>query len=152
MANQLSVLLNHIVSVFEADPLVNTILFVDDDTLDNEKENIYPLVVIKLLPSPKPEQDLRAYTLSIEVLNQRDDIKAATTSKLMIDTNYIDNVGITDSIANNFVMEILKTHNNFDINIDEDSIADFEPVKKDERNCLDGWKFECTFTIHQNDI
>jgi len=152
MANQLSVLLNHIVSVFEADPLVNTILFVDDDTLDNEKENIYPLVVIKLLPSPKPEQDLRAYTLSIEVLNQRDDVKAATTSKLMIDTNYIDNVGITDSIANNFVMEILKTHNNFDINIDEDSITDFEPVKKDERNCLDGWKFECTFTIHQNDI
>ena len=152
MANQLSVLLNHIVSVFEADPLVNTILFVDDDTLDNEKENIYPLVSLQLLPSPKPEQDLRAYTFAIEVLNQRDDIKTATTSKLMIDTNYIDNVGITDSIANNFVMEILKTHNNFDINIDEDSITDFEPVKKDERNCLDGWKFECTFTIHQNDI
>jgi len=152
MANQLSVLLNHIVSVFEADPLVNTILFVDDDTLDNEKENIYPLVSLQLLPSPKPEQDLRAYTFAIEVLNQRDDIKAATTSKLMTDTNYIDNVGITDSIANNFVMEILKTHNDFDINIDEDSITDFEPVKKDERNCLDGWKFECTFTIHQNDI
>ena len=73
-------------------------------------------------------------------------------SKLMRNTNYIDNVGITDSIANNFVMEILKTHNDFDINIDEDSITDFEPVKKDERNCLDGVKFECTFTIHQNDI
>jgi len=84
MANQLSVLLNHIVSVFEADPLVNTILFVDDDTLDNEKENIYPLVVIKLLPSPKPEQDLRAYTLSIEVLNQRDDVKYVPNQIIVI--------------------------------------------------------------------
>lgn len=152
MANQLSILLNHIVSVFEADDLVHTIVFKDDEVLDVEKENIYPLVSLQLLPSPKPEQDLRAYTFAIEVLNQRDDVKAATTSKLMSDTNYIDNIGITDSIANNFVMEILKTHNDFDINIYEDSITDFETVKKDERNCLDGFKFECTFTIHQNDI
>jgi len=75
MANQLSVLLEHIVSVFEADPLVNTIAFTDVDVLDVEKENLYPLVVIKILPSPKPDQNFRAYTLSIEVLNQRDDIK-----------------------------------------------------------------------------
>ena len=75
MANQLSVLLNHIVSVFEADPLVNTIVFKDDDTTDVEKENIYPLVTIRLLASPAPDQNFRAYTISIEVLNQRDDIK-----------------------------------------------------------------------------
>jgi hypothetical protein len=152
MANQLSILLNHIVSVFDADPLVNTIAFKDDEALDVEKENIYPLVFLQFLPSPKPEKDLRAYAFEIEVLNQRDDIKAQVTSKLMTGTNYIDNIGITDSIGNNFIMEILKTHNNFDINIDEDSITEFEPVKKDERNRLDGVKFECTFTIHQNDI
>jgi hypothetical protein len=73
-------------------------------------------------------------------------------SKLMKDTNYIDNVGICDSIANNFIMEILKNHNAFDINIIEDTITDFTPVKKDERNMLDGFTFECTFTTHQNDI
>ena len=70
----------------------------------------------------------------------------------MNNTNYIDNVGVCDSIANNFIMEILKTHNNFDINIIDDSITDFEPVKKDERNMLDGVIFQCTFSIHQNDI
>ena len=75
MANQLSVLLNYIVEVFEADPLVNTVVFKDDDTIDDEKENIYPLVSIRLLPSPRPDQNFRAYTLKIEVLNQRDDIK-----------------------------------------------------------------------------
>jgi isocitrate dehydrogenase len=73
-------------------------------------------------------------------------------SKLMKNTNYVDNVGICDSIANNFIMGILKTHNDFDININEDSISDFIPVKKDERNMLDGISFECTFTMHQNDI
>jgi hypothetical protein len=152
MANQLSVLLNHIVSVFEADPLVNTIVFKDDDTTDVEKENIYPLVTIRLLASPAPDQNFRAYALSVEVLNQRDDTKTATPSKLLTDTNYIDNVGVCDSIANNFIMEILKTHNNFDINIIDDSITDFEPVKKDDRNMLDGVIFQCTFSIHQNDI
>ena len=75
MANQLSILLNHIVAVFEADPLVNTVSFKDGDVIDEEKENIYPLVVIKLLSSPSPKQDRREFTIGIEVLNQRDDIK-----------------------------------------------------------------------------
>jgi hypothetical protein len=152
MANQLSVLLNFIVGVFDADPLVNTIAFTDVDVIDVEKENIYPLVTLKLLPSPGPDQNFRAYALSVEVLNQRDDTKTPTPSKLLTDTNYVDNIGITDSIANNFIMQILKTHNEFDINIDEDSITDFVPVKKGERNALDGITFECTFTIHQNDV
>tara|TARA_R110000782_G_scaffold109351_1_gene198328 strand:- start:1600 stop:1824 length:225 start_codon:yes stop_codon:yes gene_type:complete len=73
-------------------------------------------------------------------------------SKLLKNTNYIDNVGVTDSIANNFVMEILKTHNIHDINIIEDSISNLVPIKKDERNTLDGCSFELTFEMHQNDI
>lgn len=152
MANQLSVLLNFVVGVFDADPLVNTIAFTDVDVIDVEKENIYPLVTLKLLPSPGPDQNFRAYALSVEVLNQRDDTKTPTPSKLLTDTNYVDNVGICDSIANNFIMEILKTHNDFDINIIEDTITDFIPVKKGERNALDGITFESAFTIHQNDI
>ena len=70
----------------------------------------------------------------------------------MLDTNYIDNVGITDTIANDFIQEILKTHNDLDINVVEDSISDFTPVRKGERNCLDGWRFECTFSMHQNAV
>jgi hypothetical protein len=73
-------------------------------------------------------------------------------SKLLKNTNYIDNVGICDSIANNFLMEIIKSHNAFDINIVEDSITNFVPLKKDARNGLDGVRFECTFEMHQNDI
>ena len=152
MSNKQSILLNHIVSVYDALPLVNTIVFKDDDVIDVEKENIYPLVSIVLLSSPPPFEDRREFRLGFEILNQRDDRKVATPSKLMSDTNYIDNVGICDSIGNDFLMEILKTHNDFDINIVEDSISEFEQVKKDERNCLDGVKFEATFSMHQNAI
>lgn len=152
MSNKQSILLNHIVSVYEALPLVNTIVFKDDDVIDVEKENIYPLVSIVLLASPAPFDDHREFRLGFEIVNQRDDRKVATPSKLMSDTNYIDNVGICDSIGNDFLMEILKTHNDFDINVVEDSVSEFEPVKKDERNCLDGIKFEATFSMHQNNI
>ena len=152
MSNKQSILLNFIVETFNQNPLVNTIVFKDDDVLDVEKENVYPLVSIQLLTSPAPFDDHREYSLRFEIFNQRDDRKVATPSKLMSDTNYIDNVGICDSIANNFVMEILKTHNDLDINIIDDGVSEFEPIRKDERNMLDGVRFEVTFSMHQNDI
>ena len=152
MSNKQSILLNFIVETFNQNPLVNTIVFKDDDVLDVEKENIYPLVSIVLLSSPAPFEDRREFRLGFEIVNQRDDRKVASPSKLMSDTNYIDNVGICDSIGNDFLMEILKTHNDFDINVVEDSVSEFEPVKKDERNRLDGIKFEATFSMHQNGI
>ena len=150
MANQISQLLTHVVSVFDAMPLVNTIVFKDDDVLDTEKENVYPLVNIVLLSSPAPVEDLREFRLGFEILNQRDDIKKSTPSKLLSDINYIDNIGITDTIGNDFVMEVLKTHNDLDINITE--VSEFVPVRKDERNNLDGVKFEVLFSMHQNSI
>lgn len=152
MSNKFNILTNHIVSIFEANALVNTISLRDDDVFDVEKENIYPLVSIRLISSPAPLQDLREFRYSFEILNQRDDTKTPTPSKLLTDTNYIDNVGVCDSIGNDFILEVLKTHNDFDINIVEDSISDFEPIQKDERNCLDGIRFECTFSLHQNGI
>jgi hypothetical protein len=49
-------------------------------------------------------------------------------------------------------MEIMKTHNFLNVDIVEDSVSEFEPIQKDERNCLDGIKFECTFLIGQNAV
>ena len=152
MSNKQSQLLNHIVSIYDAMPLVNTIVFKDDNVLDVEKENVYPLVSIQLLTSPAPFVDRREFRLGFEIFNQRDDIKIPTPNKLMLDTNYIDNIGICDTIANNFVLSFYKTHNDIDAGIVDDSVSEFEPVRKDERNCLDGIKFEATFYTHQNNI
>jgi hypothetical protein len=152
MANQFSKVATFIINIFNKDSLVNTISLRDDDVIDVEKENVYPLVTIRLISSPAPTQNLREFRYLFQVTNQRDDTKIATNSKLLTDTNYIDNMNICDSIANNFVLEILKTHNDFNINIIEETISDFEPISKDERNQLDGIKFEATFLINQNAI
>ena len=152
MANQLSNILKEVVSVFNSMPLVNTVVFKDDNVVDVEKENVYPLVSISLLSSPAPGLNEKEYRIAFEIYNQRDDRKIPTPSKLMLDTNYIDNIGICDSIANNFVLSFYKTHNDIDAGIVDDSVSEFEPVRKDERNCLDGIKFEATFYTHQNNI
>lgn len=149
MANQVSILLNHVVSVFEANPLVNTVCFRDDDVLDVEKENIYPLVKITLNSSEKLENSQKV-VLDFGIYNQRDFIPKGQSSKLMSDTNYIDNIGIVDSIGNDFIMEYLKTHNDFNIFILEKT--DFEYIRKDERNCLDGLTFQVVFEMPQNGI
>ena len=149
MSNKTAQLLNFIVEKFEAMPLVNTIVFKDDDVLDVEKENIYPLVSLVLLESIKETDNIQT-RMSFEILNQRDVTNKPTPSKLMSDVNYIDNIGICDSIGNNFVMEIWKSHNDLDINVLE--YTPFEYVKKDERNNLDGVKFEVTFSMHQNAV
>lgn len=152
MANQLSNILKEVVSVFNSMPLVNTVVFKDDNVVDVEKENVYPLVSISLLSSPAPEMNLREFRLAFEVYNQRDDRKIPTPNKLMLDTNYIDNINICDTIANNFILDFFKRQNQYDIFISDDSVSEFEPVRKDERNCLDGIKFEATFFTHQNNI
>lgn len=152
MANQLSKVTSFIISKLELMPLVNTIIVKDDEVYDVEKENIYPLVSLRLLPSPAPIQDLRSYVFEFEILNQRDYSPKPKPSKLMDDTNYIDNLGICDSIGNDFLQDILKSHNELDINIVEETITDFIPVNRDERNMMDGFKFQCTFTTHQNAV
>lgn len=152
MANQLSKSLKFIIGTFRANPLVNTCVLKDDDIIDVEKENIYPLVNIVLLPSPAPVWDLREFRLGFTILNQRDDAKIELTSKLMEDTNYIDNIGICDSIANDFLMEIMKTHNDMDLNIVDGSVSDFAYIRRDERNFLDGVSFEASFSTHQNAV
>lgn len=152
MANQLSNILNYTVEVFDAMPLVNTIVIKDDDVVDVEKENIYPLVSINLINSPYQLDDIRTFKIQIEVFNQRDDRKIATPSKLMSDTNYIDNINVCDSIANNYINELRKTHNQFDIGIFENGLSDFTYKRKDERNALDGVMFEVILYTHQNNI
>lgn len=152
MANQFSKVTAFIVDIFDQMELVNTISLKDTDVIDVENKNNYPIVSIRHISSPRPQQNLREFSFKIEVLNQRDDTKTPTPSKLLTDTNYIDNVNICDSIANNFIMQILKHHNDFNIDIVESSISDFEPIQKLERNCLDGISFEATFLINQNAI
>jgi len=153
MAYQFSKVTNFIISVFDAMPLVNTISLRDDDVVDVEKANVYPMVNIRLIDSPAPQSDLREFTYAIEVLNQRDDTKVPKTSKLLTDTNFVDNINICDSIANNFILEVLKDHNDFNVFLSDDTVSEFTYIfKHGERNALEGVSFEVTLNTNNNAV
>jgi hypothetical protein len=149
MANQTSKIINFIINEFDKMELVNKISLRDDDVIDVEKENIYPLVSIRI-GSFSILEDRVAMKVSFKIATQRDANKKPKTSKLLKDTNYIDNVNIVNTIANDFVIGIWHNHNEHDINIEE--VSSFDPVDDDERNGLDGITFEATFSTHQNGI
>ena len=148
MANQSSKILNFIVGEFDKQDLVNTISLRDDDLIDVERENIYPLVSIRL-GRFIPEHDKVSLEVFFRIVTQRDVSNKTKPSKLLTDTNYIDNVNIINTIANDFVMGIWYKHNEYDIDID--GVSGFDPID-DERNGVDGITFEATFSTHQNGI
>lgn len=139
-----SKIINYVVSVLEANPLVNTISLRDDDVIDVEKSNVYPLVAMRLLTSTKFE-DRVVTKIGFKIIIVRDFIPKAQPSKLMTDTNYIDNIAICDSIGNDLILELLKVDN--EQNIFVEVYSDFEYTIN-----LDGVNFTIDFVTAQNGI
>jgi hypothetical protein len=139
-----SKIISYLVQVLQANSLVNTISLRDDDVIDTEKSNVYPLVAMRLLTSTKEEN--RVLTkISFQIRILRDFIPKSQPSKLMTDTNYIDNIAICDSIGNDLILHFLKVDNDFNIFID--TYTDFEYTTN-----LDGVNFTVDFVTAQNGI
>ena len=130
--NELFLLTNFLVEKFQENVLVNTISLVETNHLDNNKENIYPLVNIDYLQSETREDAIIA-TYLITVVQQRDIRQQKTDSKLQLDTNLIDNLGETSAIITRFLNQMRS--NNFENNIQlfQNSVS-----KKYHKNSLDG--------------
>jgi hypothetical protein len=132
---------NYIINRFNADGMVNTITLRDEDVIDIEKENIYPLVAIQILPrSEDAENDLYVYNYRIHILQQRDTRKEIQPSKLMKDTNYLDNLAECESIANAFINHIERFE--IDENINIDTLTSLAPLYDYAGASLDGWNFD----------
>lgn len=137
-------ILNYLVELLQANTLVNTISLRDDDVFDVEKSNIYPLVAMRLISSIKEEN--RVLTkINFQIRIVRDFIPKAQPSKLMTDTNYIDNIAICDSIGNDLILDFHKVDNGKNIFID--TYTDFEYTTN-----LDGVNFSIDFISSQNGI
>ena len=132
---------NYIVALFQKDELVNTITFKDNEVVDIEKENVLPLVSIRFTNrSEDPDNELYVYNYKIGIYQQRDTRKVVQPSKLMEDTNWIDNLAECESIANNFVNYIERIE--IDENINIDSLSDLLPVSNYASSNLDGFSFD----------
>lgn len=142
--NEIQVLNDYIISEFTKNELVNTISIVPTFNIDSNKENIYPIVNIDLQDSDIQE-DVIVVSIEITVLQQRNVSKKVTNSKLLNDSNYLDNINETHFIVAKFVNGLQRQNNKFNIEIS--SITNIKFLKMYGMNGLDGCQFSIDLSI-----
>lgn len=140
---------NYIIARFQADEMVNTITFNDTFVVDTQKENIYPIVAINLQSiSEDTAQSLNLYTFRIYCLQKRDVQRIMTPSKLMEDTNLIDNLAETENILQRFNNYISRLEIEENINVYEKS--QLTPLYNYAGSGLDGFNITITLSYPNN--
>lgn len=142
--NEISELLKFVIGRFQANDLVNTVTMQSDYDLDTQKTNIYTLVNINFKEAESLIDVVIGY-FEITILQQRNVEAANTDSKLMFNTNMIDNLNETFSVGNKFV-KYLELQNNKE-NVEIVSLSRFTTIKNRPANCTDGYKFSISLSI-----
>ena len=135
---------NYVINRFQLDEMVNTISLNDKGIVDTKKENIYPLVAIEVIEKETTDE-FHLVGLRIKVLQQRDSNRQVKPSKLMEDTNYIDNLNDCDNIITNFLNYVRRFETKLNINIDALSIL--TPLSGYGGANLDGFDFEIVLSL-----
>jgi hypothetical protein len=148
--NEISVLYDYVINEFRLNPLVNTITTVVTSGLDINKENIYPLVNIDLVNSTisYPDAEMLSVNFQITVVQQRDVIPTVLDNKLLLNSNWRDNINETHSIANTFISKIMRQLNLHNINVEFVTAITF--FDESYINGLDGCQFGINLTIPNN--
>ena len=142
--NELSLLTNFLISLFEGNDLVNTITAVQSKLMDNNKENIYCLVNIDYLESDILDDAIVARYL-ISVVQQRDIRPQKTDSKLQLDTNLIDNWNETHSVITRLLNQFRS--NNYTNQIELFSKTTTTVLQDFNKNGLDGHQITIELSI-----
>ena len=137
---ELSIATNFLIERFQDNPLVNTISCMKQTEIDHNKANIYPLVNIDLNQSEVLETVHRFYYI-IHIYQQRDSEPRTNLNNKLLNTNMIDNLNETYSIATKLINNV-RSYNN-DLDIDVVQVTPVEMLKNVSTNLLDG----VTFTI-----
>lgn len=142
--NESSLIYDFIIAEFQDNDLVNTISIVPFSEIDINKENIYPLVNIDLIDI-ETETDYLTYNFNITVIQQRDIKPVKIDSKLLNNTNYIDNINETVSISNRLINVIEKQNN--DSSIELQNLSSLRVLKEWGRGICDGVRFDISLSI-----
>jgi hypothetical protein len=114
--NEVSKMYDFLIGLFQANDLVNTISLVNTLDIDSNKENIYPLVNLDLRETDTQDQAI-VFSFRITILQQRDIKPIKIDSKLLSNTNYVDNLNETHSILNKVINYLVRQNNDYDIEI-----------------------------------
>lgn len=121
---------NKVISIFNDNPLVNTITTESSSNTDMDKRNIYPLVNIELIDS-QPNGVLQTFNYEIIVMQQRDVVKDLNQTKYL-NNNSIDNHNECNQILMSFINTVSTSH---DITIS--NTPTFEYIYNDAVNGVD---------------
>jgi hypothetical protein len=146
--NETSKINNFTIALFNANELVNTISIIPTNLIDLNKENIYPLVNVEMLTADV-QPDVIVFDFRITVVQQRDVRPIKTDSKLLSDSNYLDNINETLSIAQRFINVLTRQNNDYEIEIVNQSNVDF--LKEWRGSMLDGVQFTIELSIPNDD-
>jgi hypothetical protein len=142
--NETSLIYNWVIEQFQDNELVNTISIVPTAEMDINKENIYPLVNVDLI-DVETQPDALIYNFIITVIQQRDIKPVKIDSKLLTNTNYIDNINETVTISNRFINVVEKQNN--DSNIELVSVSTQRVLKEWGKGICDGVRFNISLSI-----
>lgn len=140
---EISKVYKFLIDQFGASDLVHTITTVETKHIDKNIENIYPLVNLDFLDTEIEEQ-LVICNFMISILQQRDTRPVNYSDKMIGQTNLIDNLNETHSIATRFI-KVINNNNNLE-NIELVSMSALKVIKGN-RNNLDGFEFELSLSI-----
>lgn len=141
---EVSIVTNFIIDKFESDSLVNTITVKPQTEIDFEKSNIYPLVNVDLT-TLNPIGAVHRFTYTISVFQQRDTEPTINLNNKLLNTNMIDNLNETYSIASRFINNVRNFYNDKDVDVFE--VTEVIPSKNAFTNGLDGVTFNITLEI-----
>ena len=92
------------------------------------------------------QTDAFVVTYKITILQQRDIKPIKTNSKLLNDSNYLDNMNETNSIAADFI-NYLRWKNN-DLVVEIQNLTTLTPLENYKGNGLDGVQFDIDLSIY----
>jgi len=114
--NEISKMYDFVIGQFQSNELVNTISLVNSMDIDANKENIYQLVNIDLRDTDVQDQAIIC-NFRITIVQQRDIKPVKLDSKLLSNTNYIDNVNETHSVWAKFINYVVRQNNDYNVEL-----------------------------------
>jgi hypothetical protein len=124
---------------------VNTIMSAEEDEIDFNKKDIFPLANIRFNGANFDNQQM---TFEVTYLDIRDIVKTVITDKYNGNDNRWDNINQAHAVLNSLVTKLKLKRNEYDIEIE--SSSDPLLILGDLSNKLDGMSLIITLTYPNN--
>ena len=138
--NHYSQLLRYIKELADADPFIKTITQGDEDEIDLNKSNIFPLLHVFVSGGGFSNGKVVTFNVSLSCLDIRDKNKEISTDKFWDQDNEVDNLNETLAVLNRIWLNMYRDFADNEIIASEN--PSLIPLREVHTNVLDGWQLD----------